>query len=51
MFGMRQNVYAFVENLLVVIDFETINYKLASEFQVFDFNHEICSNFIVSNLS
>ena len=36
-FGMRQNIYAITENKLLVIDFGTINYKLASDYQVYDF--------------
>lgn len=49
---MKQNIYAFTsEGLLVIIDFETINYKLASEYQIFDFNFDICRAAISSCLS
>ena len=49
---MKQNIYAFTsEGLLVIIDFETINYKLASEYQIFDFNFDICRSAICSSLS
>ncbi len=52
LYGMKQNIYAFTsEGLLVIIDFETINYKLASEYQIFDFNFDICRADISSCLS
>jgi hypothetical protein len=49
--GMRQTIYALSGNLLVIIDFETINYKLASEYQIFEFNFEICDANLANILS